>query len=182
MFDLGPRIDGDHHYALLEHVLPMCSGVAVEFGVGAGESTRLIAKHMPVTGFDSFAGLDTDWRPEYPKGSFACKPPTIQNARLVIGWFTDTLPNFHWPANIGLAHIDCDTYEATKTVLEHLPITPGTVLVFDEMLAYDDGPGASWQDHEHKAFTEHIDRTGITYEPLGHWEESWACRIKDNSA
>lgn len=176
---LGPRITGDHHYALLEHVLPMCSGVAVEFGVGSGMSTRLIAAHMPVIGFDSFQGLQTNWRPEFKAGAFACPPPTIPNTRLVIGWFTDTLPSFHWPENIDLAHIDCDTYEATKTVLEHLPLKPGTVLVFDEMFGYTDGPGANWWDHEYKAFTEHAEHTGLTFEPLGHGEESWACRITD---
>ncbi|SIN50927.1 Bacteriophage protein [Mycobacteroides abscessus subsp. bolletii] len=46
---------------------------------------------MPVIGFDSFTGLPEDWREGFPEGSFAHKPPAINNTRLVIGRYADTL-------------------------------------------------------------------------------------------
>lgn len=161
--NLGPRIDGSHHYALLEHILPMCSGVAVEFGVGAGTSTRLIAAHMPVIGFDSGEGLPEDWRDEYPAGSFAHPLPDIDNAELVEGWFADTLPTYTFPTDIGLAHFDADLYSSTATALAYVPLRPGTIVVFDEFHGFD-----SCEDHEQRAWHEHVARTGLRYRPIGH--------------
>ena len=176
-FDLGPLIAGDHHYALLEHVLTeyQPEGVALEFGVGPGQSTRLIAKHMPVIGFDSFAGLPQDWRPEFPRGSFAFTPPTIPNVRLVIGWFDATLPTFNFPDNVGLIHIDCDLYSSTATALQFSDPKPGTILVFDEFFGY---PNA--EDHEQRAFREWAGKTGMSWDVIGHGHhEQWAIKLKD---
>ena len=65
---LGPNITAAHHFGLLEHVLSSDpEGTAVEFGVGTGQSTRLIAERMPVVGFDSFQGLPEFWRKGFPK-------------------------------------------------------------------------------------------------------------------
>lgn len=174
-FELGPAIDGDHHYALLEHVLKLePAGTALEFGVGAGTSTRIIAAHMPVVGFDSFTGLPEDWRDEYPKGSFAHPPPAIANARLVIGQFTDTLPGFSFPNPIGLVHIDCDLYSSTATALKWVGphLKPGCVVVFDEFHGYD---GA--EKFEQHAWNEYTaSRPDLYWEPIGHDFEQAAYR------
>lgn len=173
MFDPGPLIAGDHHYALLEHVLTTypLDGVAVEFGVGKGESTRLIAQHMPVIGFDSFAGLPEDWRDGYPRGSFAHTPPTIPNVRLVVGWYDRTLPGFTFP-DVGLVHIDCDLYSSTATALEYVGphLKPGTIIVFDEFFNYPEA-----EQHEQRAFREHVERTNLQWQVIGHGHhESWS--------
>ena len=129
-------------------------GTAVEFGVASGLSTRLIAAQMPVIGFDSFQGLPEDWRPGYPKGSMAFPMPTIDNARLIEGWFADTLPGFEWPDDIGLVHIDCDLYTSTTTALQHVGphLKPGCLIVLD-----DYHPG---DPHVYKAFHEAVEAHG----------------------
>ena len=172
---LGPRITGDHHYALLEHVLPMCTGVAVEFGTGAGESTALIAAHMPVISFGSINGLPEDWRDgEYPAGSFAHPLPVIDNATLVEGLFTDTLPSIDFSAlDIGLCHFDADLYSSTATALEHVGphLRSGTIVVFDEYHSF-----SGFQQCELRAWAEWTKRTGIDYTPIGHDFEQAAFR------
>lgn len=167
-------------YPLLRHVLSLRpSGVAVEFGVGTGTSTRLIADQMPVTGFDSFEGLDVDWRPDFPKGSLSFHAPRIPNATLVKGWFTDTLPTHTFDEPVGLVHFDADTYSATTTALQYVGhlLKEGTYVVFDEFFDYDDGPGMSWRDHEYKAWREFVESTDIDWTVTGHAEEGWAIRI-----
>lgn len=177
-YSLGPRIETNEHYALLHHVLRLNPrGIALEFGVGKGESTRLIAAHMPVIGFDSFEGLPEDWRSGFPAGSFAHHRPSISNCDLVIGLYADTLPDMgvqHLDQEIGLLHIDCDLYSSTATVFEHIGpcIGPGTCIVFDEWHGY---PGAGL--HEQRAWREFVENTEIAWEVIGHGFEQWAIRI-----
>ena len=168
LLDLGPRIETGEHYALLRHVLPLASGVALEFGVGKGESTRIIAEHMPVIGFDSWQGLPEDWRDEFPKGSFTHPKPDIANAQFVDGWFADTLPTFNFPLEVGLVHIDCDLYSSTAIALKHTAphLKSGAVLVFDEFHSYRD-----CELHEQRAFCEYMN---LPYRVLGHGHEAWA--------
>lgn len=173
--DLGPYVN--EHYALLAHVLAFQpQGVAVEFGVGAGDSTRLIAAHMPVIGFDSFAGLPEDWRDGYPKGMFAQPgPPVVENATIVEGLFENTVPAFAFDhLDIGLLHLDADLYSSTKTVLEHVGphLKAGCYIVFDEWHGFD---GA--EDHEQKAWREFADHTGISWTVVGHSFQQWSIRI-----
>lgn len=150
----------DTDYATLRSVInehqPV--GWAAEFGVYSGYSLAIIAKHMPVIGFDSFEGLPEDWREGFPKGMFkfhgdnGLNTPIIAplNSMLVKGWFEDTVPTFPFP-RLGLVHIDCDLYSSTVTALE--AVTPyvdiDTIIVFDEYHSY---PGS--EDHEEKAFAE----------------------------
>lgn len=174
-FDDGPRIDGDHHYALLEHCATQAEGTFIEFGVGKGESTRILAQRAPTIGFDSFAGLPEDWRDGYPRGMFAHNPPTIPNVRLVIGWYETTLPGFTFPDNIGLVHFDADLYSSTHTALKYIGphLKPGCFLVFDEFFNY---PGC--EHHEQKAWQEFVNATGIRYRVVGHGHhESWGIQI-----
>jgi predicted O-methyltransferase YrrM len=179
-YSRGPHIL--EHYALLAYVLAFQpEGVALEFGVGKGSSTRLIAAHMPVIGFDSGQGLPSDWRPEYRQGHFAHGIPDIDGATIIPGWFEDTLPFMDFDAlgTIGLLHIDCDVYSSTQTVLKWVAphLKPGAFVVFDEFWDYDDGPGASYRDHEQKAWREYIDDSGIDWTVVGHSLEAWAVQI-----
>lgn len=179
-YDLGPRIDSSHdHYALLRHTLKehKPQGTALEFGVGAGESLAIIAAHMPAVGFDSFQGLPEDWRDEFPKGSFAHPPPIIENSRLVIGHYADTLSISKqvMPDDVGLIHIDCDLYSSTKTVLDNITphIRRGVHIVFDEWHGYD-----GCENHEQRAWKEHADaHPSLTWTVLGHAHEAWSIRI-----
>lgn len=147
-------------------------GSAVEFGVASGQSLRVLAENRKVTGFDSFEGLPEDWRPRFPKGKFACDVPDVPNAEIVIGLFEDTLPNWTQPNDLSLIHIDCDLYSSTSTVLSHLTLKPGMIVVFDEYHGY---PG--WEDHEHRAWAEYTKREGISWTPIAQGPEQLAVRI-----
>ena len=176
MFDLGPRIETGEHYALLRHTLTLQpKGTALEFGVGPGESTRIIADHMPVIGFDSWQGLPEDWRQEFPKGSFTHQPPNVPGAEFVDGWFEDTVPGFDFESLgfIGLIHLDADLYSSTATALKHLTpvLESGCFLVFDEFHSY---PEAA--EHEQRAFREFIEPF-FDYRVIGHGHEAWSIQI-----
>ncbi len=142
---------------LLEAIrLAPWSGYFVEFGVAAGRSLRVLAAARTSIGFDSFEGLPEDWRPEYPRGTFAQKEiPIMPNAAIVVGLFDATLPKTN--VRVALAHIDCDLYASAKIALEWVKAhaVPGCVIVFDEFFGY---PGA--EHHEEKALAE----SGLEYE------------------
>lgn len=179
-FSLGPAIVADVlPYFLLRHVLELKpAGTAVEFGVGSGFSTSLMAAQMPVVGFDSGEGLPEDWRPEFPKGSFRYEIPTVDNAGIVVGWFAETLPRFDFAAlgHIGLVHFDADLYSSTATALEYVGphLRPDTYCVFDEWFGYD---GA--ENHEQLAWAEFAAETGICWATVGHCDQAWAIRITE---
>lgn len=171
---LGPRL-GDDPLDVLRHVLAdPPPGIAVEFGVASGRTLRLIAERMSVVGFDSFDGLPEDWRPGFAAGMFACPVPDVPGATIVPGLFADTLPGWTPPGPIGLVHVDCDLHSSTATVLEHIGphLEPGCVVLFDEWHGY---PGC--EDHEQRAWREYSDRTGATWEPIGHGPEQLAIRL-----
>jgi hypothetical protein len=143
-------------------------GLVLEFGVATGTTLRQIAaRRSPCHGFDSFEGLPEDWRTGYGKGKFAQKPPTVKGATLHVGWFEDTLPKFlvEHDGPIAFAHIDADLYSSTVTIFREAEdrFVEGSVLLFDEYFNY---PG--WEQHEHKAFTEFVERTGHGFEYVGY--------------
>ncbi len=162
--------------ALLDAALSAISvegGMALEFGVFRGTSLRHIAETLSgqdVYGFDSFEGLPEDWTHFQKKGRFSLGGQLPQglpaNAKLVKGWFDESLPGFlkEHSGPVAFLHIDSDIYSSARTVLTELTprIVPGTVILFDEYFNY---PG--WQQHEHKAFCEFIDETGHAFEYLG---------------
>jgi hypothetical protein len=181
-YDLGRYFCDNPHHALLHYVLEGAvhsGGMALEFGVGEGHSLRCIARYMPVVGYDSFQGLPEDWRPGFDKGAFRSDRPAClpSNADIVEGLFEDTLPVFD-PGKLGLPitliHCDADLYSSTKTVLERCEklIRPGLVILFDEFWGY---PGC--EDHEQRAWREFADRTGVTWEVVGHGVQQWSVRI-----
>jgi hypothetical protein len=126
-------------------------GAGLEFGVGGGDSLRLFAKYRFMFGFDSFKGLPEDWRPGYPKGTFACEPPEIFNTWLFVGEFAATVSEFvasRLP--IGFVHVDCDLYASAATALTIAPLlVDGAIILFDEYYNYD-----GWEDHEHQALMD----------------------------
>jgi predicted O-methyltransferase YrrM len=145
-------------------------GLYLEFGVHTGSTLRTIAELAPagsVFGFDSFEGLPEDWRTQFTAGAFAVEElPDVPGAELVVGWFDEVLPGFlaEHPEEVAFLHLDADLYSSTKTVLDALEprLRPGTVLVFDEYFNFP-----HWEDHEHRAWTEFVERTGIRFEYLG---------------
>lgn len=145
-------------------------GLTLEFGVFHGRSLRLIADRVKrnVHGFDSFRGLPENWTPRTPAGSYSTEgriPRLPEHVELHQGWFQDSLPEFVRGEKrpVRLAHLDCDLYSSTRTVLENLLplLRKGSVLVFDDYLGYPE-----WRDHEHRAFHEFADEKGIEFRYL----------------
>jgi hypothetical protein len=160
--------------ALLGYALSRApaDGLVLEFGVEKGASLRHLAglTQRPVHGFDSFEGLPGDWSgTKEAKGAFSLRgklPRVPANARLHVGWFDQTLPEFlrQDTQACALIHVDCDIYASTVSIFAALNgrIGPGTVIVFDEYFNY---PG--WRQHEYKAFQEFIANTGLKYRYIG---------------
>jgi len=151
-------------------------GLALEFGVWSGSTLRIIASARGSTGsvygFDSFEGLPQAWRTGFPAGSFpADELPDVPGAELVVGLFSDTLPTFfaEHDGPVAFVHVDCDLYSSTVMVLEHVGprLRPGSVIVFDEFFNY---PG--WQEHEHLAWTEYVERTGVRFSYEGYTQDN----------
>jgi hypothetical protein len=144
-------------------------GLVAEFGVAGGFTLREIAaRRLPAHGFDSFEGLPEDWLSDQRKGSFAQRRlPEVGGAELHVGWFEDTLPGFlaAHPEPFAFVHLDADLYLSTKTVFDLAGdrCIPGTVILFDEYFNY---PG--WEQHEHRAFMEYVNRTGRSFEYLAY--------------
>jgi hypothetical protein len=136
------------------------------FGVGTGGNERRLLKLMPrqgqLYGFDAWEGLPEAWN-GHRVGHFKfVAPPALRSdarVRLVDGWFRDTIPEVdatvmrsrEWD----LVHVDCDCYSSAKDVLELVTLTPGTIVMFDELFGY-----AGWREHEWRALEE----SGIEYE------------------
>lgn len=158
-------------------------GLVMEFGVFQGETVNLLADltEKPVYGFDSFEGLKEDWSGNiaYPRGTFdlAGRLPKVKpNVTLVPGWFDATLPGFlaTHTETVSFIHIDCDTYEATKTVLELIGsrLVSGSIVVFDEYFGY-----FGWRNGEYKAWSEFVVRGAKTYEYIGFSNSQVAVRV-----
>jgi hypothetical protein len=118
-------------------------GLALEFGVMGGRSTRLLAETgRLIYGFDWWRGLPHDWG-DHESGdrrrSFACAKPDDLPANVILidGLFSDTLERFLGENDgpVGFAHIDCDIYTSCAHVLHCLSLrwAPGAVIVFDDI-------------------------------------------------
>jgi hypothetical protein len=148
--------------------------IIAEFGVWQGASINFFAKYLPqakIYGFDSFLGLEEDWVGyKRVKGAYSTRgklPKVAANVVLNVGWFEDTMAEFLQllgQDQIMLLHLDSDTYKPTSFVLEQLikNIKAGTIIIFDEYFGY---PG--WQLHEHKAWTEIVNRYGLKFKCIG---------------
>jgi predicted O-methyltransferase YrrM len=182
----APRFADPHR--TLEHALSLAptGGLALEFGVAGGSTLKIIAaaRETGVYGFDSFQGLPEAWRTDFPVGAFSVEGlPDVAGAELVVGWFSDTLPEFlerHPDEPVDFVHVDGDLYSSAKTVLDLVGprLRPGSVLVFDEFFNF---PG--WQDHEYRAWQEYLDRTGtpVVYEGYSYNNEQVIVRIAEQA-
>jgi hypothetical protein len=127
-------------------------------------------------GFDSFEGLPEPWefRDRGAFGLDGIMPVVEANVTLIKGWFDQTLCKFldNTPDMVSFAHIDCDLYTSTITVLETLRprMRIGTQIVFDDFMV-----APNWEFEEHKAFFDFVKRWGIKYEYTGWSNQAPAC-------
>ncbi len=165
-------------------------GLWMEFGVFTGRSLEQFSRKAPIIyGFDGFSGLPEHWDSNNPKNCYSLGgkipagyivgpnhsmfdsrhptniAPWPENVRLVQGFFDDTLPKFleKTEGDAAFIHIDSDLYSSAKTVLTNLKsrIKKGTVILFDEILGYED-----YKLHEIKAFAEFLLDTGLSYKAV----------------
>lgn len=147
-------------------------GLFVEFGVFNGKSINYVARKSgrQIYGFDSFEGLAEDWGGTgLLKGRFDLGgrlPRVESNVTLLKGWFNEVLPGFleDHPGPIAFAHMDADTYESTKYVLDQIVdrFRVGTIVQFDEYLGYP-----AWRTGEWLAWKNLCEERGISYKYLG---------------
>jgi len=153
------------------------SGVCLEFGVFEGYSINYFSSHLhqlEFHGFDSFEGLKEDWLGhQLQKGFFNLngKIPSInKNVILHKGWFEDTLQPFidNNKSTISFIHVDSDTYESAKFVLEKLLpyLEKQTLVLFDDYLSYP-----NWTNGEHKALNECKEKFGFSVNYIGFSKE-----------
>ena len=139
----------------------------LEFGVSTGESANFFSNFLKkLYVFDSFEGLKEDWGgTPWPKGAFNLnkKPPNLNsNIEPVIGWVENSLSDFlknHSP-KINFVHIDLDTYNSTKFILEKIKpyLVNNCIFIFDEFYNYH-----GWKFGEYKAFKEIFNKDGFKY-------------------
>jgi len=144
----------------------------LEFGVGAGGSINLFSKLLDekkrsIYGFDSFVGLKEDWKGHvlFPKGGLSQNnvlPKTRNNVELISGWIQDTLPPFleSKSPKINFLHVDVDTYETTKFILNNTKkyLTKNCVIVFDDFYNF-----AGWSVGEYKGLIEEFKEDEYKY-------------------
>ena len=158
---------------ILAHALGAAEGdgLYLEFGVYRGKSISFLAglTGRTLDGFDSFLGIPDDWTDDSPRGAYDAGgelPSVPANVRLHQGWFADSLPRFldQHPGPARFVNVDCDLYESTRTILTNLGprLQPGTVIIFDEYLAYE-----GWERHEYKAFQAFMEDRPLAYEYIG---------------
>ncbi len=156
-------------FALLAHALQAApkDGLVLEFGVRHGTSIGHLAslEKGPIHGFDSFQGLPESWGDE-PAGVYSTGgrlPDVPVNVTLHAGLFEDTLAPFldSHAGPVRLAHVDCDIYASTATVLTALAprLVSGSVLVFDDYLI-----NPTWRLDEHRALGEAAAEFGWRYD------------------
>lgn len=134
--------------AIANAVSPVWAEFGVQNGAGANYWVDRLPQDHRLMLFDSFEGLPEDWNGSKAGHMKASAVPTWDDDRVEVieGWFEDTLPV---DEVLGFAHIDCDLYSSTKTVLERIKVVPGTVILFDELFGYE-----GYEDGELKALSE----------------------------
>jgi predicted O-methyltransferase YrrM len=147
-------------------------GYVAEFGTWNGRSANIIAekiKDKTLYCFSALEGNQEDWSGfEWFKGAFKIEqaPELKDNCEFIEGYFKDTLPGWleENKDEFALMHIDCDTYQSTKEILELSGperINSGTVIIFGEYFGYP-----NWQEHQYKAWQEFVAKNNINYEYL----------------
>ena len=159
-------------------------GHFLEFGVFDGESSNLFSKKIgekKIYGFDSFQGLRDNWIGHHlPSGTFDLGgkiPNLAKNVIPIKGWVQDTLPIFIKENNISkinFLHMDLDTYESTKFVLNMLKpyLKSNSIILFDQLYNY---PG--WKEGEFKALTEVFKEAEYKYLAFGKYSKQVLIKI-----
>lgn len=143
----------------------------LEFGVHKGETLTHICNinsNKTIFGFDSFQGLPREWdlgNKIITTDEFDLEknlPVVPNNAKLVVGWFADTIPQFfneHSDDRISILHIDCDIYESTIDVLQNCNnfLEKDSIIVFDELAHWKKiKKYKNYLEHEFRALNEWI--------------------------
>jgi hypothetical protein len=190
--NMSEAIVFNSHWELLNYAIERSKkvGLVMEFGVYKAKTLNYIAdkikKSAPekhVWGFDSFAGLPSDWTGYFiTKETFDLHgyvPPVRSNVRLVKGFFDKSIDKWlesksNADATISLLHVDSDIYDSCVTILEKLKqfIVPGTFILFDEYFNYP-----NWKKHEYLAFQEFCGKYGVKYEYLAFHEQKVLVKI-----
>lgn len=161
----------------------------LEFGVFNALSTNIFSKQLKLEkyklfAFDSFEGLLEDQIGHIGnyKGKFNRfkKIPKLEsNVSPVVGWIQDTLPIFlkekvNDKFKIRFIHIDVDTYETTKYILENLKkyLVKDSIILFDELYNM---PG--WRVGEYKALIETFSEEEYSYIGFTAYGEQVAIKI-----
>jgi hypothetical protein len=144
------------------------SKLYLEFGVYTGGTINLFSKYVKkIYGFDSFKGLRNDWpgHTDHPEGKFDLNlklPKLNNNVVPITGWVEDTLDIFlnNNKSEINFVHIDLDTYESTKFVLEKIKprLSKNCIIAFDEIYNY-----SGWEAGEYKALIETFNNDEYKY-------------------
>lgn len=146
----------------------------LEFGVFSGTTITFFSKYLTkskIYGFDSFEGLKEHWLgTTVTKGTFDLKKkiPTLpKNVVPVAGWIQDTLPPFliEKDPKINFVHIDVDTYETTKFILDLIKprLVKGALILFDELYNFE-----GWDVGEYKALAEVFKESEYKFEAFAH--------------
>ena len=143
----------------------------LEFWVFKGETTNYIANkiniyNFKVDAFDSFKGLSEDRKlTNDPKGSYSTndiQPKLNDNVNLIVGNIFETLKLYlnNSKKKIVFVHIDTDTYETTKFILNNIKpyLTTGSIIVFDELHNF-----MGWEVGESKALFEIFNENEIEF-------------------
>ena len=116
----------------------------LEFGVWKGTTIKLFSKYVDkIYGFDSFQGLNEDWVGHKISANDKFKleenkiPSFPQNVFIVKGIIQNTLEDFLKKNNpkINFIHIDTDTYETCKFILNKTKpyLVDNAIILFDEL-------------------------------------------------
>lgn len=160
----------------------------LEFGLFTENSINYISKFLEkdkiIYGFDSFIGLRENWYSSVGlKGiSFNLNkklPEVNSNCVLIDGWVQDTLSSFLIEKNvkkIGFVHMDLDTYESSKYVLEKIKpyLSKNSVIIFDNL--YNK---IGWKIGEFKALNQVFKENEFKYEVFAYKNEQVLVRINE---
>jgi SAM-dependent methyltransferase len=155
---------------MTERGLAGAAPTVLEFGVYNGRSINILSRLFEagrLYGFDTFTGFPDDGRADWQLDFRVAGMPQVgANVELVPGRFEDTLALFvaahpNELAELRLVHVDCDIFSAAHCVFEALDefIVPGCVIVFDELLNYDE-----FAENELLAFYLFLARRGLDFE------------------
>ena len=167
-------------------------GLWLEFGVWKGQTLQLISNYTNnnVYGFDSFYGFNDESQGEWKTKNYSLEgniPKKIDeldkferklsgkvvdintNVKFVVGLFNESIPKFIEENDIikkgiDFMHIDCDTYESTKCILDNLKdyINNNCIIVFDELINFPNFVNGEikalyeWIDNDEKISIEYI--------------------------